>query len=80
MARGPVSLSLRIRVSLLLFLISDLLLGLYGTLLHDPLFHAACTFLFYTALLMLLLGPSRSAAPASFTSCFHKVTDPSPGN
>ncbi len=71
---------LRIRVSLLLFLISDLLLGLYGTLLHDPLFHAACTFLFYTALLMLLLGPSRSAAPASFSSDCRGVTDSSSGS
>ena len=55
---------LRIRASAMLFLISDLLLGLYGTLLEDPIIHAVYMFLFYTALLMLTLGPSRSAETA----------------
>ena len=54
--------SLRVRVSVVLLLISDLLLGLYTTLLNDPMIHVTCTFLFYTALLILTLDPSPSPA------------------
>ena len=32
---------------------SDLLLGLYATLLNDPMRHVTCTFLLYPALLIL---------------------------
>ena len=59
--------SLRIRVSAVLLLISDLLLGLYATLLNDPMMHVTCTFLFYTALLILTLESSRSHRPAVAT-------------
>ena len=53
--------SLRVRVSAILFLISDLLLGLYGTLLTDPMIHVIYMFLFYTALLMLTLSSAHSS-------------------
>lgn len=59
---------LRIRVSALLFLISDLLLGLYAMLLAEPMIHVVYMFLFYIALLMLTLGPSRSASAEKITA------------
>ena len=51
----------RIRVSAILFLTSDLLLGLYAALLEDPMIHVVYMFLFYLALLLLTLGPARYA-------------------
>lgn len=59
---------LRIRVSALLFLISDLLLGLYAMLLAEPIIHVVYMFLFYIALLMLTLGPSRSSSTEKITA------------
>ncbi len=53
--------SLRVRVSALMFLISDLLLGLYIALLSDPKIHVIYMFLFYTALLTLTVSDSRSS-------------------
>ena len=51
----------RVRVSAGMFLTSDLLLGLYSTLLNDPMIHVAYMFLFYLALLLLTLSSPRSS-------------------
>ena len=52
----------RIRVNAILFLVSDLLLGLYTALLKDPMIHVVYMFLFYLALLLLTLAPARSSS------------------
>lgn len=62
MAFSSGSQPVRVRVSAILFFTSDLLLGLYGTLLNDPMIHVVYMFLFYTALLLLTLSPGHAAA------------------
>ena len=51
---------IRIRVSAILFFVSDLLLGLFIAVLHDPMIHVVYMFLFYLALLVLTISPSFS--------------------
>ena len=55
---------IRVRVSAIMFLTSDLLLGLYGTLLKDPMIHVVYMFLFYLALLLLTFSHARSSGAA----------------
>ena len=52
---------IRVRVSAMMFLTSDLLLGLYSTLLNDPMIHVVYMLLFYLALLLLTLSSFHSA-------------------
>ena len=52
---------IRVRVSAMMFLTSDLLLGLYSTLLKDPMIHVVYMLLFYLALLLLTLSSSRAS-------------------
>lgn len=54
---------IRVCVSAIMFLTSDLLLGLYGTLLKDPMIHVVYMFLFYLALLLLTFSHAHSSVP-----------------
>ena len=45
----------------MMFLTSDLLLGLYSTLLNDPMIHVVYMLLFYLALLLLTLSSFHSS-------------------
>ena len=56
-ANNPV----RVRVSAIMFLISDALLGLYGTLMSAPIIHVVYMFLFYLALLILTIYTTDSS-------------------
>lgn len=52
---------IRIRVSSSMLLISDLLLGMYATLLNDPMIHVVYMFLFYIALLLIATYSSNNS-------------------
>ena len=56
--------TIRVRVSAILFLTSDLLLGLYSALIADPMIHVVYMFLFYVALLLITISPALSSASA----------------
>ena len=60
---------IRIRVSATFFVLSDLLLGLFFTLLNHPVIHVVCVLFFYAALLLLAIsgdgGETREREPAA---------------
>ena len=56
MSFSSASQPIRIRVSATFFVLSDLLQGLFFTLLNDPIIHIAGMFFFYIALLLLAIS------------------------
>ena len=55
---------IRLRAGAMMFLLSDLLLGMYATLLNEPIVHVVYMVLFYVALLVVAISPTRSEEAA----------------
>ena len=57
----------RLRFSVLLVIVSDLLLMVFYLFVEDPVLHAGCMFLFYLSLLLITVdcSPGKAAAEAS---------------
>ena len=56
----------RLRFSVLLVIVSDLLLMVFYLFVEDPVLHAGCMFLFYLSLLLITVdcSPGKAAAEA----------------